>query len=369
MFFSIGSELDVRFPNNQKVGRLWVNHDHGWQQPAQDIFYKGYSENYCEIATHAQGIEINHNKHRSFPLWYSNNFVTNLPAQQFLKSAWIDEHVTINNHGRVTTSKISIELSVNPVPLSIDQAVQQIKKQLDTSVQQLNKCNPENLKLFCSGGIDTFLLYSMLCFHQVQFDLVQNEYFVVDLFTNTNQQVLESFWGYKQIHHWTTVTWLATGSCGDEYLLRGPAVIAMLTAWHNIDFRQLLNQSTDKYHYYHFGKYNKLWQDSWNARYQLREQYPTQELLNRQILNILLNDHQHWHLGKTITWTPFNNIEIVKILLRCNIDDLLLQFTDGSLSKQLIIDYAPHVLQFISTYKNYNNKEKLPDFFAWHNKC
>jgi len=368
MFFSIGPNLDSRFPNNQQVGKLWVNYDHGWQQPAHNTFYKGYPENYCEISTHAQYIEINHNKHRSFPLWYSDNFVTNLPGQLTLQSAWIDDHVTIGTNGQVSTSKISIDLSVNPISLSSDQAVQQIKEQLDTSVQQLKEYNPENLKLFCSGGIDTFLLYSLLSFHQMPFDLVQDEYFVMDLFTHANQQALNSFWGYKQIHHWPTFTWLATGSCGDEYLLRGPAIIAMLTAWHNIDFRQLLDKSTDKYHYYHFSKYNKLWQDSWNSRHQLREQYPTLELLNQQILNILLNDHQHWHLGKTITWTPFNNIEIAKILLRCDIDDLMLQFTDGALSKQLIIDYAPNVLKFVSNYKSYNDKEKLPDFFAWHTK-
>ena len=368
MFFSISPELDSRFPNNQQVGKLWVNHDHGWHQSTPDTFYKGYPENYCEITTHDQGIEINHSKHRSFPLWYSDNFVTNLPLRTPLQSAWADDHVTINNRGRIYTSKISIDLSVNPVPLSIAQAVQHIKKQLDTSVQQLIDCNPENLKLFCSGGIDTFLLYSILTFHQVQFDLVQDEYFAVDLFTHTNQQALESLWGYKQIHHWPAFTWLATGSCGDEYLLRCPVIISMLTAWYNIDFRQLLDKSTDKYHYHHFAKYDKLWKDSWNSRHQLREQYPTRELLNQQILNILLNDHQHWHLGKTITWTPFNNIELAKILLRCDVNDLLLQFTDGSLSKQLIIEYAPNVLEFIDTYKNHNSKEKLPDFFAWHNK-
>ena len=239
MFFSISTSSDTRFPNNQQVGKLWINCDNGWHHTALGTFFKGYTENYCEIITHAQGIEINHNKHRSFPLWYSDNFVTNLPGQPTLQSAWIDDHVTIDTNGQVSTSKISIDLSVNPVPLSVEQAVQQIKTQLDISAQQLNHHCPDNLKLFCSGGIDTFLLYSILTFHQIKFDIVQDEYFAADPFTHNNQQALESFWGYKQIHHWLTPTWFATGSCGDEYLLRGPVIIAMLTAWHNIDFKQL----------------------------------------------------------------------------------------------------------------------------------
>jgi hypothetical protein len=82
-------------------------------------------------------------------------------------------------------------------------------------------------------------------------------------------------------------------------------------------------------------------------------------LLNKQILNILINDHQHWHLGNTLTWTPFKDIEIAKILLQCPIEDLLPQFLDARLTKDLIIDYNPDIIDYLSKYKNHNNKENL----------
>jgi len=74
---------------------------------------------------------------------------------------------------------------------------------------------------------------------------------------------------------------------------------------------------------------------------------------------MLINDHQHWHLGHTITWTPLMNIEIVKILLQCTLEDLLPQFLDAEISKILIARYDTSLLQAISQYKNYNSGENL----------
>jgi hypothetical protein len=98
------------------------------------------------------------------------------------------------------------------------------------------------------------------------------------------------------------------------------------------------------------------------------KKYPTKQHLDRQIIDNLINDHQHWHLGNTITWTPFKNIDLVKILLRCNIVDLIPQFLDGQITKTIIKHYSPKALDFVSKYKNYNSQEHLPAFLVWHNE-
>jgi len=360
MFFSVSTSVDRRFPNNHQINNLWVNCDNGWTQNAQ-VFYKGYADNYCKITIDSDGAKIEHSIPRSFPLWYQEGIVTNIDST--LTTAWADDKIVMNSTGQIITDKMILDITVPESMLTTESAAQQLIACLDKSTRELIATN---LKLFCSGGIDTFLLYGMLTKHNVNFDLVANEHYEKDTFTKTNQTALESFWAYKQIHHWTTNTWLATGSCGDEYFLRGPAVIAMLTAWHDIDFGKLLANGSTKYHYHHFNKYPKLWSDSWANRHSLREKYPTRALLNQQIINHLLNDHQHWHLGETITWTPFKNIELVKILLQCNIIDLLPQFLDGQINKCIIEYYSPHLLNFVSTYKNYKPKEKLTNFFSWH---
>ena len=91
-------------------------------------------------------------------------------------------------------------------------------------------------------------------------------------------------------------------------------------------------------------------------------------ILNNQVLNILANDYQHWHLGNTLTWTPYKDIEIVKILLQCPINQLIPQLLDGRLSKDLIMDYNPAIIDYLSQYKNHNARENLPKLHEYHRK-
>lgn len=337
---------------------MWVNCDNGWMQTGT-TFYKGYDDNYCRITVDAGGAGITHSLPRSFPIWHQTGIVTNIDST--LTPAWTDDAISMDLSGNIINTKINTDLKVPIETLTISQAQYLIQQRLDKKLTQL----PDNVKLFCSGGIDTLLLYAMLA-GQRSFELIVDEYYEQDTFTKTNQIALNKFWGYTQIHHWTSPTWLATGSHGDEYFLRGPAVIAMLTAWHNIDFGKLLADNPDCYHYHHFNKYTELWTNSWNNRHQLQNEYPTVELLNQQIMNILVNDYQHWHLGNTLTWTPYKDIEIARILLQCSINELIPQFLDGRLSKDLIINYNPAIIDYLSEYKNHNAQENLPKLHKYH---
>jgi hypothetical protein len=362
MFFSVGLEQDRRFPNSYQFDTLWVNLDSGWQQH-NNQFYKGYADNHCEIVIQDTGITVKHSSPRSFPMWFQHGAITNLYPGEWQR-AWISDGLQIQPSGEIVWTPVSLDLTVPADVLSVDRAVQQIQTLLNYSVTEL----PHAVRLFCSGGLDTFLLYSMLTYHGCEFDLLQDEHFESDQFIDLNREALETYWSYNrlQLHHWNQPVWLATGGHGDEYFLRGPAVIALLTAWHDIDFGAVLAQNTTAYHYHHFNKYSELWATSWQQRDNLRQQYPTRDVLNQQIMDILGNDHQHWHLGQTITWTPLKNIEIARILLQCDIADLVPQFLDGSITRKIIQHYCPDVLNFVSAYKNHNYKEKLNDFFHWH---
>jgi hypothetical protein len=365
MFFSVSTNPDHQFSNRRQCGNLWVNYDSGWQQKG-NTFYKGYADNYCRIIVD-NGVVFEHSQPRSFPLWYQHGIITNLPATGEWQQAWVDDQIVMNSYGVISATKNKQNLIVSDHTLTIDQAILQLMQQLNNATEDLFTHQNKNLKLFCSGGLDTSLLYSMLTAYGLEFELVKQEHYEHDAFTMSNSVALESFWAYKQIHHWLTPAWLATGSHGDEYFLRGPAVIAMLTSWHDINIAQLLEQNITAYHYRHFKKYTELWSTSWENRHKLREQYHTRQQLNQHIINNLINDHQHWHLGNTITWTPFKNIQLAKILLQCDIVDLIPQFLDGQVTKTIINKYSPTVSDFVSKYKNHNSQEHLSKFFAWHN--
>jgi hypothetical protein len=360
MFFSVSTSVDRRFPNNYQINNLWINCDNGWHQSGT-TFYKGYDDNHCRITVDAGGAVITHSLPRSFPIWHHPGIITNIDST--LTPAWTDDAISMDMSGKIVNTKLNTDLTVSTETLTIAQAQYHIQQRLDKSLTQV----PADLKLFCSGGVDTLLLYAMLAGRH-DFELVTGEHYEPDAFTEQNREALNKFWAYKQIHHWTDPACLATGSHGDEYFLRGPAVIAMLTAWHDINFGKLLADNPNCYHYHHFNKYTELWIDSWNNRHQLQNEYPTVELLNQQILNILVNDYQHWHLGNTLTWTPFKDIEIPKILLQCPINELIPQFLDGRLSKDLIIDYNNNIIDYLSEYKNHNDRENLPKLYEYHRK-
>jgi hypothetical protein len=65
-----------------------------------------------------------------------------------------------------------------------------------------------------------------------------------------------------------------------------------------------------------------------------------------------MNDHQHWHLGHTTTFTPFKDAEILRTVLSMDADSLLRQIANAELQKKIIQKAAPELLQYLSPLKN-----------------
>jgi hypothetical protein len=370
MFFSICRTQDPRFPNNHKVGNLWFNCDNGWNAVAAGTWHKGYRENYCQVELGDFGAKILHDQFRSFPLWHNHDSITNLAHRDIPTQAWADDELSMDQYGTVDAKKIRLPLQVPDKTISVAQAQDQIKALLDHSVTSFFDCHDIQPRVFVTGGVDTMLIYALLRSQHKRMDLVREFVYEQDAFVQANQSVLDGHWGYCQLHHWLAPTWLATGSHGDEYLLRGPEVIALLTAWHDIDFEKILLDRSHCYHYKYFllEKNLKIFRGYWSQRKELQSTYPTRQKLFYQVLNILVNDHQHWHLGNTLTWTPLRNIELTKILLQCNIQDLLPQFLNAQITKNLIDIYKPGLTNFLSSFKNFDNSQHLDGFFGQYSQ-
>jgi hypothetical protein len=71
--------------------------------------------------------------------------------------------------------------------------------------------------------------------------------------------------------------------------------------------------------------------------------------------SIILNDWQHWHLGKTISYTPFRDLRLFQTIARLEFDDLVEHIMNSSIQKELITRNNPELLQILSTNKNSNN--------------
>ena len=372
MFFSIGKKQDLRFTEHKQLGVWWFSHDSGWSQH-ENTWYKGYNHasidhgNYCQITLENNRIDITHDRYRSFPLWWNEqqSLLTNLLGSG--KIIWANEHVWLTPDG-IGTEKINIYGEINNDVLSLDQVLYTLEKNLQGKFQALKKDYPAVKKsLFVSGGTDTLILLALARQHCLDIDILDYDHIEYNQFMDLNFSAIKNaHWGYGQIHHWRKPSMLITGGCGDEFLFRGPYTIGLWAAWHDIDVASLINQSTG-YHveYFKLPKNQQAFDKFWNNRHELQDTYPDKTSLIQQILDINANDHQHWHLGNTLTWTPFKDLELTKTILRLSAEDLIQHVIDATVSRELIKKFDSSCHDLLSTTKNEIPRQNLYQLFNY----
>jgi hypothetical protein len=359
MFFTLSKKIDHRFPFNDQFGDYWFSHDSGWHF-SDNTWTKGYyyphlnHGNFLKLRMLSNSdIVLEHDSTRGFPLWWDNDkrVLTNLLGAGL--QLWSDRAIKITNH--CLNDYNCFDYSVNlGSKISVDHAVDLICENLVAKAEQL-KHEKIPKKMFLTGGVDTATIYSALKYANVEFELIDYEYIKYDCFLNTNfTDITKSHWGYKQIHHWEHPTMLLTGSCGDEYLMRGPSTVALWSAWHDINLVNMLENNMNCYHAEYFlnDKNLSIFKRHWEQRNLIRENYQQLAELSEQIINISCNDFQFWHLGNTITWTPFKDIELLKICMRLDINDLALHFQHATLNRAVIQKLCPTAIDFVSKFKN-----------------
>ena len=393
MFFSISkSNTDNRFSNNYTVDSFVVSVDNGWSSVTIDggiVLFKGYvdtrfslqdmvnefvadptprySGNFCFLIIKNNSITITHDTNRSFPVVvYKNGLVTNL-YQDTLEvddNIWSDCYIKITNTD-IKKKYFDCFLHTNQ-SLTEQEGIRYIIDLLNSKAEQLSKNVTEKVKVFLSGGVDTTLVYSLLKANlsSEQYSIVPGEVFEFTEFTLKNYDVLTknpNCWGYTQMHHWKVPTVYATGAMGDEIFLRGPTTAGLWAAWHNINLIDKFESLDYSYHKKYFlrDKNKKTILNDWNNRHKIQQQIKTKEDLVQQIKNNIANDHQHWHLENTITWTPLKDIRILDTILSLPDDVVLDQILYGSLDKKIINGIYNGMDKIVCTHKNYNQFHNL----------
>lgn len=386
MFFSISTEkFDDRFFNHVKISNYYISLDDGWCRTRinqKEVFYKGYCDtldmfaaaadfvvdptprytgNFGFIIVDKNSLVVTHDITRSFPLNIDvDGFLTNLTKSSFCEPIWADKYVVYKN--KEIEYKLFDPMPIVPDLVDLDHATQLIAEILEEKTKLLK--NKSNIKIFLTGGLNTTLCYALLkhCVKEEMYELVNYEYMLYDNFLSYNfDNIKNNFWAYKQIHHWSSPTVLVSGASGDEYLLRGPDTVALWAAWHNINIIKMCNMCPDGYQtsYYLKEKNKKIFKKYWKIRKELQLKYKNKNELNHQILSMLNNDHQHWHLGNTQTWTPLKDLRIPAILLNLPSDVLLEQILNTKIDFNLIHYFNQNLLVYVSDKKNVNTFRKL----------
>lgn len=403
MFFSISkTKNDPRFNIQHVISGFNIHLDLGWSRLNKndiDIFYKGYCDtsnleeivtefiddntprytgNFCIILIKKDEVTITHDYDRSFPLkYYDNDILTNLPYDPAIAEPqddiWSDSIVTYM-FSKIKKENFAKFLNHDSTAnnISIAECVYNVKKLLVKKLHGLDFLNDE-INVFLSGGIDTTMVYSLLNhqhYSKKNINIIAGEYYDFTEFTTKNSWTfnnIQQLWGYRQFHHWKEKTIYATGGMGDEIFMRGPTTAAIWCSWHDIDLIKILLNLNYSYHkkYFLLEKNKKIIESVWNDRKKIQKKFKNYSELCTEICNIVSNDHQHWHLENTISWTPLKDIRILENILKLSTDDLLDQIINGSVDKTLISELYPGMEKYICTHKNinqYDNLLKFPNF-------
>jgi len=383
MFFEISKSKNEHFSSSRLLkNSLVINVDSGWEEHTineHQLFFKGYHNekfsnfdlflktiedptpkfqgNFFIILVDNKNCVITHDIGRASPLVKKESSISNLYAvtdSNAKTNIWADRFLTVDESFNVKENVFSPYTNVFP-EYDLSSALKRVDNILSEAFESFLINNNKPIKLFLTGGIDTITLYAYLDRFTKKYELIDFEYKKFTHFYRQNwQKRLQKFWAYKQIHSWgEDPTVLVTGGNGDEYFLRGPVTANMMLMHYNINMCEALEQYPECYHYDYFKKEKnyKIFVDQQNDN-KLKLQLKFKENTIKNILNILINDHQHWHIDGTIFFTPFKNIEIAKTILGLSKTEFVQQVLDASFQKQLIKNIDPDKLKFLSKFKN-----------------
>jgi hypothetical protein len=367
MFFHISKQPQENYPCQWQLGSFAISTDNGWKQltigPVQ-ILYKGYADlgplesllgqvmfqsiphltgNFCALVVVNDTLTIQTDRYRGFPIYIDSTGINNLVAAD--RTAWTDSLITVHADLVVTEHKFDVIGAIDDTPLDFQQALDQVHDILTRKTQKFLSHNTLPLKVFLSGGVDTMLIYSYLHAAKAQIKMLDHYHFDHDYFWRTNSDKVSEYWAYRQTHHWKDPCVLASGTPGDEFMLRNPV---------SGDFylRHLgttINESVQPSHMHY--KYIKLEKNQKHLSNQ-PSLLPTPQELYYHMCNIMVNDWQHWHLGNTLHWTPLRDLEILKIIMRLPKENSTNQIVNSEFSTALIERNMPGSSKLISNQKN-----------------
>jgi hypothetical protein len=366
MFFSISKKENTKFKNHFKFEDIFIDFDDSWEIFKDDNkikICKGYLEdfsnlndendyfskkgNFCVIQIENSQITIMHQYFRTFPLYISSFFVSNMPNDEHSQCDEVkaDTYLTIEiENFEIKSHKINNDYS-------IIQTTDYLKEVYDLLIQKFLflKNSKLDLKLFFSKGVDTGLAMSIMNKLEIPYELILDEHISqCELYDNILEISKDhyKFTTYKQIHHFDEKCILISGVFGDDSFLREVGQLSIYFRAKKINIYKFLNKDNRNYYYFNRKKLTDYFVDNLKRRVYNGDYV-------EDICNVMMNNHQHWHINNTLTFTPFQDIEILRMTLGLSDEKLLDQILNCNINIELIKMFDPNVLTIIEKYKNF----------------
>jgi hypothetical protein len=331
MFYYIGNECDLL---EQVDAGLFL--DKGWSQH-NSAWYKGYSTE-CNLSENIDNIL---NGYKPKGIWCAISLIDGM---------YKIHHSEICNfpHDNITNlynfGPVNPVLEFNNSVNSIDVVVDDIVSILVNTCTGYAKYNPDILNIWCTGGLDSVLLLAICEKANIPYNLYAHKSSYsshVEYETSLIKHVKHEFPNYKFMSVFSDRTVLATGYNGDSIFCRHPEQINLLT-----NSLGLHAQDIVKAHHYVYPYLRR------QLHKKIEPIIMTEEEVKIKLSHQISNWHSVWHLDNTITFTPYHEIELFKMVLTLPIHELIEASMDGTIQKKAIESCNPDFLQLVDNQKN-----------------
>jgi len=342
MFFELSKSPSQALPIRHTVGEWTIATDHGWtvEHSGADkvTVKKGLPGNGCEIVLDGHTWSVNTDEIRHFPIWRIRDGVTNFSGSgqpvYNLQSIAFEGNMVTSFHERPTWMS-----SRSAHTLDRDSLVEKLCENLITQTSQIKDTG---LPIIApnSKGMDCAVVRSCLDYCGIKYHDVNISKEVCT--TLPDLPDAHAFWGYKQIVNEGAPHLQATGFNGDEYMSRNPLYVSMFLRDWGIDLEQRFDQAGDTYMRNFFDRH---------YRQKIRTfHYP--ENAYAQMVDMMINDFQVWHVDHCLTWSPFIDTELLMTGLRMDAETAVDQCINAGVSLDIIRKLNPKRIADVEKNKN-----------------
>ena len=314
------------------AGNGWYIYlDKGWTI-IENYFFKGFTSSWCKIYFDPI-IKIETNKLRDFPIYYSQDIVSNF--QKLENVLPVDGSIQIANNIDILY-KEDFYPAISQEQMSFEECHDTLFDALIENIGTFASGNNKTLYMPAQGGIDTLTIRSV-------FDYLRIDYKLFDLPENKptpsllRKKLCENYWGFTQVDELDDSV-IVSGFYGDEWILRNPYYVHVLLSQRGIDLIEEFNKKKDCYMY------------QWFERYRNKCSIVSQITIN-ELISQICNDFQIWHVNNTNFFSPLKHITLLN-LLRADSQTIINQVTDADLSRSIIEKCNPTLLKIIDSKKN-----------------
>jgi len=343
MFFTISKTPSSLLKESHTVGKWIVSTDKGWQtfrSSAGKHFRKGLGNIDCEIIFTDDDWQIITSGIRRFPLWRSadGDTVSNIQVTDTM----------IHNPHTVSHRNNELQITFREPPSNLLPSVDRVilrhdleEQMCDNLVRQAETLAEQSIPIIApnSNGVDCALVRATLDYCGITY---KSDKISDTTLTKKHLSKHHCFWGYGQMLDEGQPHIQATGYFGDAYISRDPVYVSLYLKKWNINLTEEFDKAGQSYMRNTFDRQHR---DNL-----AKLDYPVDP--DASLIDMLINDFQVWHIDECLTWTPFVDIEFMRLCLSMDPDTVIDQCVNAGLSKSLIKRLSPARLEEVQQNHN-----------------